>query len=319
MKNQLLEDLDDSQSRPPVLPVRRIQAVPPPQPSVAEQAPSAAPDAAPPPGARQRAGVWRSRAQSPLPPPPLHAAPPEPPPEAPRMGRIEPQIASFSSREPDWTNPLPPDEPAWTERWGRKVLGWTAVAGLAVAVSATAGWMIRETRVESTLAVVADHTPSTAPVAPAPIPAEPVAYADPEPETPPPLRMLPPEPGAPAPVALAQEPTPPVEKPAVTAAPKPAPKATAKPPVERRVATAGVKRERPQAKKPAPKPARERVLARAVTPPAPARPVQPVTQAPPSESPLAETLRLCRAAGYHATACIKRGCEATRFGLACRG
>jgi hypothetical protein len=45
-----------------------------------------------------------------------------------------------------------------------------------------------------------------------------------------------------------------------------------------------------------------------------------VTAEPPvADSPLAETLRLCRAAGYHATACIKRGCEATRFGLVCRG
>jgi len=33
----------------------------------------------------------------------------------------------------------------------------------------------------------------------------------------------------------------------------------------------------------------------------------------------AETLRQCRAAGYHATKCMQRGCVATKFGLACRG
>lgn len=34
---------------------------------------------------------------------------------------------------------------------------------------------------------------------------------------------------------------------------------------------------------------------------------------------MAETLRQCRAAGYHAEACIKRGCVATPYGIACKG
>jgi hypothetical protein len=33
----------------------------------------------------------------------------------------------------------------------------------------------------------------------------------------------------------------------------------------------------------------------------------------------AETLRQCRAAGYHASQCMRRGCVATQYGLACRG
>lgn len=37
------------------------------------------------------------------------------------------------------------------------------------------------------------------------------------------------------------------------------------------------------------------------------------------ESQMAETLRQCRAAGYHAEQCIKRGCVATPYGIACKG
>jgi hypothetical protein len=33
----------------------------------------------------------------------------------------------------------------------------------------------------------------------------------------------------------------------------------------------------------------------------------------------AETLRQCRAAGYHAQACVKRACVATPYGIACKG
>ncbi len=34
---------------------------------------------------------------------------------------------------------------------------------------------------------------------------------------------------------------------------------------------------------------------------------------------MAETLRQCRAMGYHAAQCLKRGCVSTKYGLACRG
>jgi hypothetical protein len=34
---------------------------------------------------------------------------------------------------------------------------------------------------------------------------------------------------------------------------------------------------------------------------------------------LADTLKQCRALGYHAAQCLKRGCTTTRYGLACKG
>ncbi|NML62631.1 hypothetical protein HHL21_16415 [Massilia sp. RP-1-19] len=37
------------------------------------------------------------------------------------------------------------------------------------------------------------------------------------------------------------------------------------------------------------------------------------------QSQKAETLRQCRAAGYHAGQCIKRSCVATPYGIACKG
>jgi outer membrane biosynthesis protein TonB len=255
---------------------------------------------------------------------------------------VPPEIASFSSRQPDWTVPLEADTMPWTERWGRKALGWSlALAGI-VAVAGTAAWMVRETKVESTLAIVADHSP--APVAPPPT-AVPVVQA--APEEPPPLKLLPPE--APASAAVPETPVsePPVEAalaaaaaaaPAVAALPEkteaapPPPvkkKPAAKPRPERRVAAAPAKRDKPAVKKAAkPKAPSERVLARALADAQrsrqeslarPATPQDAGPSQPPPTGALAETLRMCRAAGYHATACIKRGCEATRFGLVCRG
>lgn len=359
MKNRLLEDFGDSQSAVPVRPVRRVQAAPPPAPQPqAEVAPPHAPTpaGAPETPVRQRAGVWRSRApvEAPAPPPP-HAAPaqtfvpprvepsmapsgaPEPPRAAPR---VSPEFASFSSREPDWSIPLQPEPPPWTERWGRKALGWTVGLAAVVAVAGTAAWMVQETRVESTLAVVADHTPAQENPAPPAVPAA-ASASEPGADARPPLRLLTPAPVATAPV----EAGPPradlddnvpvaaasgsaeigTSEPAAVAPPAATSKAVAKPPApkpaakrvqERRVAAAASARPtRPEPKKQPPKPARERVAA-----PAPAPPTRTVSaEQPDPESPLAETLRLCRAAGYHATACLKRGCEATRFGLVCRG
>ena len=248
-------------------------------------------------------------------------------------------IASFASRAPDWAIPLTDKPLPWTERWGRKALGWTIGLAAVVAVAGTAAWMVQETRVESTLAVVADHTPAQAnpaPPAPAAAPA-----AEPEADAGPPLRLLTPAPVATAPVEAgppradlvdnvpvaaasgsaeteSSEPAagaPPAAPPQAVAKPS-APKPAAKRVQERRVAAAAsAKPTRPEPKKQPPKPVRERVAA-----PAPAPPTRTVSaEQPDPESPLAETLRLCRAAGYHATACLKRGCEATRFGLVCRG
>ncbi len=359
MKNRLLEDIDDSQSGPSAPAVRRLPRAAAAPPAERSLEPSLEPRPQPPPGPqagpqpRPRTGVWRSRET--LPPlqladpvadesvPPAPAAPtgpptaPVPPPRA--AAGIPPWPASFSSREADWAAPPPAAPLPWTERWGRKALGWTiGLAGI-VAVAGAASWMYRETQVQSTLAVVAGNTPGKAAIAPAPAPPATAALpATPEPAwTAPPLKVLPPpaasDPVAEAPVAVA----PPVaEPPRAAPAPRQTPKARRAP--ERRVAAA------PARKKPerriaaaAPKKARaapdlswaererERMLAqaanaRATQRPAPpsAPPGQPAQQAG-AEAPLSETLRLCRAAGYHAAACMKRGCEATRFGLVCRG
>lgn len=50
-------------------------------------------------------------------------------------------------------------------------------------------------------------------------------------------------------------------------------------------------------------------------PPPPARPDPAKARA----DRMAETLRQCRAAGYHAEQCVKRACVATPYGIACKG
>jgi len=334
MKNRLLEDIGDSQSAIPARSVRRVQAAAAPPPPPTDVTAAAAPEAL----ARQRAGVWRSRTSAPSMPPhaaqapePFIAPPARSAPEPRTAAGIAPEIASFSSSQPDWNLPLQPENPSWTERWGRKALGWTAGLAIAAALSATAAWMYHDTQVESTLAVVADHTTPAPPVAQAPPAPSPVPAPGTEAYEPPPLKLLPPEPVAAAPALAAAAPSAAPATPDAPAAAVPAARAEKDAPAtdvpavkrapERRAAAASAERRRTDTRKAASRPARERVLARAA--PArsvkPARPAAVVPPAPPAESPLAETLRLCRAAGYHATACLKRGCEATRFGLACRG
>ncbi len=56
----------------------------------------------------------------------------------------------------------------------------------------------------------------------------------------------------------------------------------------------------------------------ALPPPAP-RAIRKAPPAPARTDRLSDTLRLCRSAGYHASQCLQRGCNATRYGLACRG
>lgn len=56
----------------------------------------------------------------------------------------------------------------------------------------------------------------------------------------------------------------------------------------------------------------------ALPPPAPRALRKPASAAARPDR-LSDTLRLCRSAGYHASQCLQRGCNATRYGLACRG
>lgn len=68
------------------------------------------------------------------------------------------------------------------------------------------------------------------------------------------------------------------------------------------------------------KPPRKRIRTVAKAPPRRAQPAAPApAPAPTRESQMAETLRQCRAAGYHAEQCVKRGCVATPYGIACKG
>ena len=65
---------------------------------------------------------------------------------------------------------------------------------------------------------------------------------------------------------------------------------------------------------------RVRTMVAAPRRPAPRRPAPPApTAAELREAQMAETLRQCRAAGYHAQQCVKRGCVATPYGIACKG
>jgi hypothetical protein len=233
----------------------------------------------------RRSQVWRGRQPE--------AAPRDEPPaeQETQPNWNEPFMAAdfpaFASQQPDPAIQYP-DEPApWFDRWGRKALGWTAGLLLALGVAGGAFWMYHESQVESTLALVADQTPPAAP----PVAAQPVA--------------LPAQPAPPAePQVLALD-----ENEAV----EPADAAAAAP-----VIAAAVPEPPPKPKtKPRKRPPERTVLARSE--PRPVRAAAAPPPEPPREDTLAETLRQCRAAGYHATLCVKRGCVATKFGLACRG
>lgn len=288
MKNQLLEDFGDSRSEP--APAREAAPRRPPSPAAGAGAQA------------RRAQVWRGRAPAPA------ADGPEdlPPPGAEGQARradpfIAPEYADFSSQQPDLAIQYP-DQPApWTERWGRKALVWTSGLALAAAVIGGGLWLVHERQVESTLALVADQSPPAA-AAPEPAATVPMAAA---PAPLPPLELL--------------EPAAPVESEAVEAGTATAAAAAAAAPA---IA------ERKPASKPAPKPRTRKptpsrtVAARSAPRPVAAAPQLPRAAAVPEraqETGLEETLRQCRAAGYHATLCIKRGCVATKFGLACRG
>jgi len=356
MKTQLLEDIGDSQSGLSA-PGPRVQATRPVMPAPArgtglESASAAQPRAGvwrsrefapmpapmPAPVAQERA-VWRSREPGPVLAEPAAAPAPavaasaglltEPFLSVPQAA---PALHVFSSDRPDWTMPAPPAAQPWLERWGGKALAWSAALAAVVAVAGAGVWMVGERRVASTLAVVADHSGAASRAAPVPV------------DEPPPLRLLPREaplvvpstmpvrealpvtdaPPADGPIAAAPE-TAPVAKPPdimakeTAAKEAAAKKAAAKRAAERKVAAAKAARAERQAKEAARKKAAEADLARGLAAAQRSRQESLARPAPSAAGLSEETLRLCRAAGYHASACRKRGCEATRFGLVCRG
>ena len=308
MKSQLLEDIGDS------LPPPRVRPSAPPPP----------PQPAPDPVARPR--VWRSRPTTqPIPP-----APPEPPqPAAPFESPTEPHFfepppatGSFSSQQPDLGIYLSDAPAPWMDRWGRKFFGWTVAAALAATVAGTGWWLYGDRQVESTLALVADQTP---PAAPAPVaappavapPAAPVAGAAADTPELPASASAPESATESAPASALEAPVPaePVEQapPEVSALAAAAPPLVAAAPEPKKKKAPPAARRQAAKRTPAGSAVRRDPPARVAAKPAPPRP-----EPEPAGNALTETLRQCRAAGYHATLCIQRGCTATRFGLVCR-
>jgi hypothetical protein len=256
--------------------------------SAREAAPRRSGNAAP---EGRRSQVWRGRQPE--------AAPREEPPAEQETqpnwndAFMAADYSAFASQQPDLAIQYP-DEPApWFDRWGRKALGWTAGLALALGVAGGAFWMYHESQVESTLALVAVQSPPAAP----PVAAKPVALPAPAPAAPPAAMQT---------LALDEnEAVEPADAAAAIAAPVVAAAVPQPPP-----------KPKPKAKASRRPPART-VLARSEPRPARAAAAPPLDA--PREDTLAETLRQCRAAGYHATLCVKRGCVATKFGLACKG
>lgn len=225
---------------------------------------------------------------------------------------------SISSQRPDLAIRFPDSAPAWTERWGRKLLGWGA--GLAVVAAATGAglWMVQDTQVVSTLALVADEAPPAA-----------ARWTEPQQDvsTPPPLVMLPLEAAAPVVAAPAAEAPPPTaavdapETPAVEDNGEAAARAAAdavRRAEARRIAARKEAARKEAIKKETARKETAREVARKETARKEAARLAAARAAEP-EAQRAETLRQCRAAGYHASQCLQRGCVATKFGLACRG
>lgn len=303
--------------------------------------------------------VWRAReaaapeSVAPEVPPPSEPAPVPSEPAPMFASRPAPQpaadvIPSFASRAPDGALRFPVTHPSWFERSGRRLVAWGAAALLAVAVVGAGAWVYQDRKVAATLALVAGESTPAAVIVP---------YVPPAPELAPPLVLVKPGTSTPEPApemddsrqldvrlpASAGE----VEEgeeekfaeTAVKAAPAaaamvaaaPAPKA--KPEVRKEAERKPTPRKEPvkkvQSKEEARKADTRKAAAKSEPRKADAKKTERKTAArtaPPSKPAAAEpalsqaeTLRQCRAAGYHASQCARRGCVATRFGLACRG
>jgi hypothetical protein len=251
-------------------------------------------------------------------------------------------VPSFASPPHDVALRFTPTQPSWFERNGRKVLGWGAATLLVLAVAGAGAWAYRDRQVADALALVAGET------TPAP---EIVPYVPPAPEPVPPLVLA--KPGSSTPEAApemddsrrldvrlqdsAQDEEESGEKEfvdtAVKAAPvvaaaavaakaaAPTPKAKPAKPAPRKEAERKPKQQKQDVRK---ADVRKPSATKADTRKTAARDKPPfnTSAAAAAAAPALsqeETLRQCRAAGYHASQCVRRGCVATKFGLACRG
>lgn len=253
----------------------------------------------------------------PLPPPVLaHAAQVEAGPDhntasnppaqsAPRPSNAAPSssAATASARLPPQVAPqAAPDRLA---RWGRRTASGTAVLLLVVAVSGAGFWWYKERKVDQALSVLA-----RAPMPARHVPTASAALAqasDPQ---------------------AAQQALPPPTMPVAPAATEPLqPVADTPPPLaDDQHQNQDQSQDQTQDQNPAPPIAATTEAMRRNKPSARTS----ATSAAPTAArsghgntrrngPLAETLRLCRAAGYHAAQCIQLDCTATQYGLACKG
>jgi len=295
MKSQLLQDIGENGGRPPAA------RVVPPQPA---PAPAAAPE---------KRAVWRRpqlddagrlRGEAALPPyRPPPPPPPPPPPAQPEAAPTPPPV-----RDPDWLAgrlqqaAAEHGESSNTHAWTRRAVAWGLGGALLAAMVAGGWWAVEEQRVTGALAVVAKTEPQPGAVA--------AAVTTPQPDVPPPVGNPPLR--VPDPPAQAPPPAPAL----APAEPAPSPAPAADPIASRQVATVDIDPPpRPRAH-PRPKPH----VARAPIPahkPAPA-PVR-AAAGPSPRQQREETLLQCRAWGYNERQCVARGCQMTRFGLACRG
>lgn len=236
----------------------------------------------PPPRSNARAAEPQQQQQQQQPAPP---DPPPPPPWAPSQAEMESRYGDENAA----------DAGDWFDRWGRKAASWVAVLVTALALSGTGMWLYNENKVDNTLQVLAK----------APIPARQAK---------------------PAPVAATTPATPPATAtPAIPAEPQLAAPAAAQTPAQ---AAPHASRGTGETASAEPDPVVEAKAPRARTPSAVgARAAKKATPAQASYSEtkservdkVSETLRQCRAAGYHAARCVQLGCEATKYGLACKG
>lgn len=328
----------------------------PPAPAPAP-APSYAPKT--PPAGAPRAGVWstRDRAAAFVQPPQAAPEPAKPaarpaPVEEDDPAMILPQATVWPSQQAAALAPEPRQQNVrrWARisRWGLALIALTAciAGGL---------WIYQEMKIDSTLSLLAPgtaHAPAIASV-----PAPPVAPVIPPDPAPPVAASIGSEAlqGAPATqTEAAGAPEAPVSAPVpatpVAAVPAPAASVAAPAATQQRTASEELVLLKPTALAPALAPAapaqaaasrhsipsanpvprqhrREPVEAAHVTPahrtasPADSDHPGKLAEMPVSKraSIAEETLRQCRAMGYHQAQCIERGCYTTKFGLVCKG
>ncbi len=213
--------------------------------------------------------------------------------------------------------------PGWYERWGRKAANCSLGLAAAALLAGAGVWVYNESKLERTLAAVAKSSPQLAAPVSAPAAAAAPAVAAQAPQADPP-----PAAQGPQLVMLNEVPAEPVKDAATP--PEGVAVVNAKADAPRDVAEVNLKKT--ATKKQAVRPAAEAVASRrapvpAATPPRRSRNEKavarlgaaPAPQLSERSSQLAETLRQCRAEGYHAQQCMKRGCVLTKYGLACKG